>query len=75
MAGFLPQRSYERSSARFAPWYSVPSEAVVSVEHPGIIKNVEKGIQTLGGYTKAEKVWNSKQNTLLIQLSLRWYLI
>lgn len=37
------------SSSSPAPWYDVPRTSVVSVEHPFIIKNIDKGIVSLGG--------------------------
>lgn len=32
-----------------APWYPVPNKTAVSVEHPCIVKNVDKAISMLGG--------------------------
>src|SRR3954454_8301226 len=32
-----------------APWYRVPDKIAVSVEHPCIVKNVDKAIRMLGG--------------------------
>lgn len=43
-------------SSGFAPSYSLPHLGLVSVEHPFIIKNVDKGIQTLGGLPKMNAV-------------------
>ena len=36
---------------RYAPWYNIPSSSpsIVSIEHPFIVQNIDKGIQTLGG--------------------------
>ena len=45
-----------QESSGFAPSYSLPHVALVSVEHPFIIKNVDKGIQTLGGLQKMKAV-------------------
>ncbi|KAL9103084.1 MAG: hypothetical protein Q9163_001851 [Psora crenata] len=36
------------SSSR-APWYDVPDTELISVEHPYIIKDIDKGIASLGG--------------------------
>ena len=36
-------------STQPAPSYQVPSRSVVSIEHPYIVKNVQKGIEMLGG--------------------------
>lgn len=32
-----------------APFYTVPSRQLVSVEHPAIVRNVDKAIETLQG--------------------------
>ncbi|KAK2763152.1 tau 95 subunit of transcription factor TFIIIC [Arachnomyces sp. PD_36] len=39
----------KRTHDRSAPWYSIPSRQIVSVEHPCIVKNIDKGIETLQG--------------------------
>ena len=39
-----------------APWYSVPDRTIVGVEHPYIIRNVDKAIASLGGESKLSKV-------------------
>ena len=39
-----------------APWLEVPSRAISAVEHPSIIKNVDKAITSLGGIGKLSKV-------------------
>lgn len=39
-----------------APVYEVPSRHIVSVEHPAIIKNVDKAIETLQGDAGIAKV-------------------
>lgn len=36
----------------YAPWYSVPRQPIVVVEHPFIIKDVDKGLATLGSPSK-----------------------
>lgn len=40
----------------YAPWYTVPNQPIVSVEHPFIIKDVDKGLATLGSPSKLEEV-------------------
>ena len=40
----------------YAPWYIVPKQPIVSVEHPFIIKNVDKGLATLGSPSRLEEV-------------------
>jgi len=38
-----------RGRERTAPFYSIPPRRIVSVEHPAVIKNVDKAIDTLQG--------------------------
>lgn len=44
--------------SQHASWLPIPSRAISVVEHPAIIKNVEKGIASLGGPVKLSKVGN-----------------
>jgi len=37
------------STPRAAPWYLVPSRTIISVEHPFIVKDVSKAVESLGG--------------------------
>lgn len=46
----------ESSNTQLAPWLPIPTCAVSAVEHPCIIKNVDKGITSLGGSIKLSKV-------------------
>ena len=46
--------SHRKSS--YAPWYDLPRQSIVSVEHPFIIKDVDKGLATLGSHSKLEEV-------------------
>lgn len=48
--------SSSRKESSYAPWYNVPKKSVVSVEHPFIIKDVDKGLATLGNPSKLEEV-------------------
>ena len=48
-------------SASYAPWYDVPSRSFISVEHPFIIKDIERGINSLGGPDNLEEVGSSLQ--------------
>lgn len=41
---------------RQTQWLPIPSRAISVVEHPAIIKNVDKGITSLGGPVKLSKV-------------------
>ncbi|OJD26837.1 hypothetical protein ACJ73_01772, partial [Blastomyces percursus] len=34
---------------RTSPWYSIPAREIVTVEHPCVVKNLDKGIETLNG--------------------------
>jgi hypothetical protein len=44
------QKMVNRHDAwRSAPSYVVPSDRIVSVEHPGIVKNTDRAIATLKG--------------------------
>ena len=43
-------------TAQTAPWMQIPSRAVSVVEHPCIVKNIDKGIISLGGPVKLSKV-------------------
>ncbi|PVH97354.1 hypothetical protein DM02DRAFT_533357 [Periconia macrospinosa] len=43
-----------------APWMQIPSRAISAVEHPCIVKNVDKGITSLGGPLKLSKGLRSK---------------
>ena len=40
----------------YAPWYSVSRQPIVVVEHPFIIKDVDKGLATLGSPSKLGEV-------------------
>ncbi|CAN9240997.1 unnamed protein product [Alternaria alternata] len=46
-----------------APWLPIPSRAVSVVEHPAIVKNVDKGITSLGGPVKLSKGLRSRLET------------
>jgi hypothetical protein len=43
----------------YAPWYNVPNKPVVSIEHPYIIKNIDKGLDTLGDTNQLQAVSRS----------------
>ncbi|KAF2204448.1 hypothetical protein GQ43DRAFT_409564 [Delitschia confertaspora ATCC 74209] len=43
----------DRNKSKTAPWLLVPAQSVMSVEHPCIIKDVDKGIKSLGGEVKS----------------------
>lgn len=48
--------SSSHKSYSHAPWYDIPRQSIVSVEHPFIIKDVDKGLATLGNESKLEEV-------------------
>jgi hypothetical protein len=39
-----------------APWYDIPRSNVISLDHPGIIKNLSNAVRTLGGPEKLNQV-------------------
>lgn len=41
---------------RTAPFYSIPPRRITSIEHPAIIHNVDKAIDTLQGNTGISRV-------------------
>ena len=41
---------------RTAPWYNVPALSITCVEHPFVVKNVSRALETLGGPQKAKLV-------------------
>jgi hypothetical protein len=47
---------------RHAPWLPIPSRAISVVEHPCIVKNIDKGITSLGGPVKLSKVRCTRSN-------------
>ncbi|PWW72505.1 hypothetical protein C7212DRAFT_226827 [Tuber magnatum] len=40
----------------YAPWHTVPPRKIISIEHPAIIRNVDKAIETLGGARALKKL-------------------
>ncbi|CAD6587677.1 MAG: tau 95 subunit of transcription factor TFIIIC [Alectoria sarmentosa] len=58
--------SHERSSN--APWYRVPKQSIVSVEHPFIIKDIDKGLATLGNPGKVEELVQEDGTTASLYL-------
>lgn len=48
--------SSSRSTLTLAPWTPVPDRHLITIEHPAIIHNVDKGLQTIGGKTALNKV-------------------
>ncbi|KAF9891500.1 tau 95 subunit of transcription factor TFIIIC [Aspergillus nanangensis] len=56
---------------RTAPFYSIPSRHIVSVEHPAIIKNVDKAIDTLQGDHGISKILSPPKADTPANLVLR----
>lgn len=52
-----------RRDPRTAPYYGVPPRRLVSVEHPAVVRNLDKAIETLQGNSGIEKV-SPPQNRL-----------
>ncbi|KAF1943996.1 hypothetical protein EJ02DRAFT_372552 [Clathrospora elynae] len=48
---------------QLAPWLTIPSRAISVVEHPCVIKNIDKGITSLGGPAKLSKGLRSRLET------------
>ncbi|KAF2125524.1 transcription factor tfiiic complex a box associated subunit sfc1 [Dothidotthia symphoricarpi CBS 119687] len=53
----------ENGDRQHAPWLAIPSRAISVVEHPCLIKNIDKGIASLGGPVKLSKGLRSKLET------------
>ncbi|GAD92040.1 RNA polymerase III transcription factor subunit, putative [Paecilomyces variotii No. 5] len=56
---------------RTAPWYTIPSRRIVSVEHPGIVKNVDKAIDTLNGSSGISKILKPQRADTPANLNIR----
>ncbi|GAB1192939.1 hypothetical protein APSETT444_002140 [Aspergillus pseudonomiae] len=61
----------EQQGSRTAPFYPIPPRRIVSVEHPAIIKNVDKAIDTLQGNTGISKILNPPKADTPAYLYLR----
>ncbi|KAL9111514.1 MAG: hypothetical protein Q9227_004001 [Pyrenula ochraceoflavens] len=55
-------------SENVSPWYNIPSRAVVAVEHPLIVKNFDKAIQTLGGFSEAAQMMKDQSHPVSLFL-------
>ena len=55
--------AHEKAVEHTAPWLQVPSRAISVVEHPCLIKNIDKGIVSLGGPVKLSKVRSPPSRT------------
>jgi hypothetical protein len=43
-------------STTTAPFYAVPQERVISIEHPCIVRNFDNGVKSLGGEPQMKHV-------------------
>jgi hypothetical protein len=66
-----PMTNWSSSQARSAPWYGVPSNTLVSIEHPCVVKDPDKAIETLGGTTEISKASYSHPEMQLCRLPTR----
>ncbi|KAL3457313.1 RNA polymerase III transcription factor IIIC subunit-domain-containing protein [Aspergillus heterothallicus] len=61
----------ESQSSRTAPFYTIPSRQIRCIEHPAIIKNVDKAIDTLQGNAGIAKALNPPKADTPVNLLLR----
>ncbi|KAF2402896.1 hypothetical protein EJ06DRAFT_505940 [Trichodelitschia bisporula] len=59
------------ASLRLAPFHAVRKEEFVHIEHPCIIKDLDKGLRSLGGEVSINKFLESEDPTKSIAVSLR----
>ncbi|KAJ5673220.1 RNA polymerase III transcription factor subunit [Penicillium longicatenatum] len=57
--------------ARTAPSYNIPSRQLISVEHPAVIRNIDKALETLQGNTGINKIMNPTRVDAPAHLILR----
>ncbi|CBF73674.1 hypothetical protein AN7997.2 [Aspergillus nidulans FGSC A4] len=57
--------------SRTAPFYQIPNRPIVCVEHPAIIKNIDKAIDTLQGRTGIKKILDPPKPDTPASLVLR----
>ena len=62
--GDMKMSSSIHKKSSYAPWYTVPKQPIVSVEHPFIIQNIDKGLETLGSPRKLQEVSHLHINRL-----------
>ncbi|KAL4904468.1 hypothetical protein BDW74DRAFT_179045 [Aspergillus multicolor] len=61
----------ENNHSRTAPFYQLPNRSLVCVEHPAIIRNVDKAIDTLQGSTGIKRLLDPPKPDASVSLSLR----
>ena len=47
------------SPSTSAPWHSVPNRPIISLEHPYLIRDMEKGLKSIGGLNRIQEVTES----------------
>lgn len=62
--------NYQKPS--HAPWYTIPKQPIASVEHPFIIKDVDKGLATLGSPRQLQEVCRLKLDMRQPLMILSW---
>ncbi|KAI9767020.1 MAG: tau 95 subunit of transcription factor TFIIIC [Geoglossum simile] len=48
--------SHQPLEKHMSPWYAVPTRSIVCVEHPFLIKDVDRGLKTFGSAKRIEQV-------------------
>ncbi|KAJ5398504.1 hypothetical protein N7465_008993 [Penicillium sp. CMV-2018d] len=61
----------DQRGSRTAPFYAVPSRQLVSVEHPAVVRNVDKAIETLQGDSGIKTILDPSKDDTLANLVLR----
>lgn len=57
----------EDGGREHAPWLQVPARSVAVVEHPCVVKNLDKGLVSLGGPVKLSKVGRAIKHMRVIR--------
>lgn len=63
-------QSYQQNSRQYAPSFNLPSCALVSIEHPFIVNDLEKAISSLGGTSNVHSVCSYVFRSCIIILTL-----
>ncbi|KAI9822661.1 MAG: tau 95 subunit of transcription factor TFIIIC [Pycnora praestabilis] len=63
--------TYKKPHPELTSWYSIPSKAIVNIEHPCIIHNIDTGIETLGGNKSINRAVNTENRDYVLGLYLR----
>ncbi|EAW14850.1 transcription factor TFIIIC subunit TFC1 [Aspergillus clavatus NRRL 1] len=61
----------DQQGTRTAPYYSIPPRHIVSIEHPAIIKNIDRALETLEGNAGISKILNPPKADAPAHLLLR----